>query len=109
MTELQALRQELEALEAEIGDLRSAGWVAYPAPFVLDCSTAKGKTYYRKRVRAADGAPGRSEQISPELYAQLQEELLRGKQIHKLEKQRSRLVTKIDRLVAHVAALGGSV
>jgi cell division protein FtsB len=106
---LQVLRRELEALEAEIGDLRSAGSIPYPADFVLDSSTAKGRIYYRRRARGADGKPGRSEQISSEMYSQLQGELDRGKQIHKLEKQRSRLAAKIDRLVARVAALGGAV
>lgn len=109
MSDLQALRRELKALEAAIEQLRSAGAIPYPADFVLDSSKAKGRVYYRRRARRANGAPGRSEQISPELYSQLQGELERGKQIHKLKKQRARLVARIDVIAAKVAALDGAV
>lgn len=102
------LQQQLTQVQAQLQELKTLGAIAYPADFVLDSSEVKGRTYYRRCVRQG-GKPGKSEQISAELYSQLQCELARGKLIHKLEKQQSRIVGQLDAIAVQITSLGGVV
>lgn len=108
MNNLLYLQQQLTQVEVQLQELRRLGAIAYPANFVLDSSESKVRTYYRRRVREG-GKPGKSEQISAELYSQLQCELAKGKQIHKLEKQQSRIVGQLEAIAARISSLGGVV
>lgn len=100
MKSLQQLQQELTALETTAAEIRAKDYERYPAPFVLDTATIKSKLYHRKRPRLADGKPGKPEYISPQHYAELAAELENGRSLHKVEKQISKLVCRIDRITS---------
>lgn len=68
--------------------------IAYPVNSLLDRSESKGKTYYRRR-RRQQGKPDKSEQISVELYHQLQSELLWRKLVIHLTYSRTRRKVKM--------------
>ncbi|MBD2072420.1 hypothetical protein H6F86_00530 [Phormidium sp. FACHB-592] len=98
MRSLQQLEEERTALEATAAEIRAKDYVHYPALFVLDTATVKGKLYHRKRTKLADGKPGKAEYISPQHYAELAVALENGRSLHKVEKQISNLVSRIDRI-----------
>ena len=98
MKSLHQLQQELTALEATAAEIRAKAYIRYPAPFVLDTATIKSKLYHRKRPRLVDGKLGKPEYISSQHYAELVVELKNGRLLHKVEKQSSKLVSRIDRI-----------
>lgn len=105
----QALHGELEKIKAEIRDLKAEGAIAYPADFVIDSNVAKGKSYYRKRQRGADGKPGAAKQISADEYAELKRQLENGRKIHRLEQQLARVLAKLDAIAAKAQTMGLSL
>ena len=98
MKSLLQLQQERTALEATAAEIRAKDYVRYPAPLVLDTATVKSKLYHRKRPRLANGKPGKAEYISPQHHAELAVALENGRSLHKVEKQISKLVSRIDRI-----------
>ena len=91
------IKSELDQLDQEIAALKAAGWIPYPAPFVIDCTQAGGKVYYRRRDRGTNGRPGASKQISSETYAELRSQLERGRAIARLQRRRERLERLLER------------
>ena len=98
----QNIKAELEQLDQEIGALKAAGWVPFPAPFVLDSSHAGGKIYYRRRDRGQNGRPGKSQQISADAYSELRSELERGRAIARLQRRRERLERLVERAAVEI-------
>ena len=103
MRSLSALQQELEALEMLARADREKPYIPFPADFMLDTATIKGKVYHRKRPRLADGRAGKPEYISPQHHAELKEALASGRSLHQLEQDIKKLVTRIDRLSSAIA------
>jgi len=109
MQSFQTLQALLAHVENEIASLKQQGLITYPAPFILDRSTANGKIYYRKRDRNVDGSPGQSTQISEAQYTQLREKLARGRAMHKLEKRQATLVARLEAIATTVNQMGGII
>jgi hypothetical protein len=93
-------------LNAEMGALKEQGAIAYPTEFVLDTSEVRGKTYYRKRQRISTGAPSTAKMISKSEYADFKQQLVNGRNIHRLEKKKAAMVAKLDAIAAQARETG---
>lgn len=98
MRSLRQLRHDLTVLETAVAVIKAQDYIPYPAPFVLDTATIKGKVYYRQRPRLADGKPGKPEYIAPQRHAELATALANGRALHRLTKDIQKLMARIHYL-----------
>jgi hypothetical protein len=82
ISELEGLHQ---SLEAELRRVRASGEVL--CDYWIDASASRGKTYFRLRWYRGEGQSDGSRAIAPADVPRLREQIARGNQVKKLEKE----------------------
>jgi hypothetical protein len=79
------LEERLQALESELRQVSVSG--AVMRGYWIDETTSRGKTYYRLRWYRGEGQSDGSRAIAPADVPRLREQIARGNQVKKLEKE----------------------